>query len=267
MRRTRKLFMVSVGCAGIVMTLLLTAVLTTHLLANRDMVKTFIVAKTAQATGGILVYDRLDIGFLPMPHLKARNIHLRRADTFAVDAQELSIYPRILPMLRGRIKVRRLALVSPGIDIKMKPNPLKTKGLPTGKGGRSLKDNLSAAIGGLFGVLGAIDPGTDLRVEDGVVNLAFTDAPDLRIGGINGFAENNDGGLSLDLSCRSDLTGKIDVRASADMAAMKVSGQATLTGMNVRPLLFYASIPGGITARRYPGIDQHHLHRRRSRYR
>jgi hypothetical protein len=248
MRRTRKLFMVSVGCAGIVMTLLLTAVLTTHLLANRDMVKTFIVAKTAQATGGILVYDRLDIGFLPMPHLKARNIHLRRADTFAVDAQELSIYPRILPMLRGRIKVRRLALVSPGIDIKMKPNPLKTKGLPTGKGGRSLKDNLSAAIGGLFGVLGAIDPGTDLRVEDGVVNLAFTDAPDLRIGGINGFAENNDGGLSLDLSCRSDLTGKIDVRASADMAAMKVSGQATLTGMNVRPLLFYASIPGGITA-------------------
>jgi hypothetical protein len=70
MRRTRKLFMVSVGCAGIVMTLLLTAVLTTHLLANRDMVKTFIVAKTAQATGGILVYDRLDIGFLPVPHLK-----------------------------------------------------------------------------------------------------------------------------------------------------------------------------------------------------
>jgi uncharacterized protein involved in outer membrane biogenesis len=133
MRRTRKLFMVSVGCAGIVMTLLLTAVLTTHLLANRDMVKTVIVAKTAQATGGILVYDRLDIGFLPVPHLKARNIHLRRADTFAVDAQELSIYPRILPMLRGRIKVRRLALVSPGIAIKMKPNLLKTKGLPTVK--------------------------------------------------------------------------------------------------------------------------------------
>ena len=70
MRRTRKLFMVSLACAGIVMALLLTAVLTTHLLANRDMVKSFIVAKTAQATGGTLIYDRLDISFLPMPHLK-----------------------------------------------------------------------------------------------------------------------------------------------------------------------------------------------------
>ena len=55
MRRTRKLLMVSLACTGIVMALLLTAVLTTHLLANRDMVKSFIVAKTAQATGGTLV--------------------------------------------------------------------------------------------------------------------------------------------------------------------------------------------------------------------
>jgi hypothetical protein len=132
MRRTRKLFMVSVGCAGIVMTLLLTAVLTTHLLANRDMVKTVIVAKTAQATGGILVYDRLDIGFLPVPHLKARNIHLRRADTFAVDAQELSIYPRILPMLRGPDQSPPPCVGFPGIAIKMKPNPIENKGFANG---------------------------------------------------------------------------------------------------------------------------------------
>jgi hypothetical protein len=78
--------MVSLACVGAVMALLLTAVLTTHLMANRDMVKSFIVDKTAQATGGTLVYDRLDISFFPLPHLKAR--------TFNCVGKMLSISPR-----------------------------------------------------------------------------------------------------------------------------------------------------------------------------
>ena len=113
MRRTKKLLLVSVGCTGIVMALLLTAVLATHLLANRDRVKSFIVAKTAQATGGTLDYGNLEVSFLPLPHLEAHDIHLSRPDTFAVSAQRLSVYPGLLPILRGQLSIRRLALLSP----------------------------------------------------------------------------------------------------------------------------------------------------------
>ena len=246
MHRTRKLFMVSIGCAGILMALLLTVALIAHLLANREMVKSFIVAKTDQATGDTLDYDRLEIGFLPLPHLKARDIRLHRPEAFEVYAQELSAYPRILPLLKGRVSIRRLSLVAPDINVRIGSIPLETPGSPTDKEGRSFKEGLRTTIGGLFGALGTIDPGTDLRIEDGVVTLAFTDAPALRMTGINAVVKNDSGDLSLNLHCRSDLSATVDLNARADIAAGQASGKATLTGINVRPLFAYAALPGGI---------------------
>ena len=247
MHRTRKLFMVSLACVGILMVLLLTAVLTTHLLANRDMVKSFIISKTAQATGGRLVYDRLDISFVPLPHLKARDIHLDRSDAFEVTAQELSVYPRILPLLKGQVSIRRLALVTPEVKVLMGSEPMKTPDSPKEKRRVSLEDGVRTVVGGLFGALAAVDPGTDLRIEDGTVTLAFTDAPDLLISRIHAAVGNNDGDLSLSLQCRSDLTGTLNASANADIAAMQARGQISLADINLRPLLFHAALPGGIT--------------------
>ncbi len=247
MRRTRKLFMVSLICAGIVMALLLTAVLATHLLANRDMVKSFIISKTAQATGGTLLYDRLDISFLPLPHLKARGIHLQKKDTFDITAQELSVYPRLLPILKGQVSIRRLALVDPDVTVLMGSGSMKTSDSPKGRGGVSLEDGVKTVIGGLFGALAAINPGTDLQIDEGTLTLAYTGAPDFRITGIDAAVVNEDGDLSLNLHCRSDITGRLDLSAIADIQTMQASGKITLTDINLRPLLFHESLPGGIT--------------------
>jgi hypothetical protein len=59
--------------------------------------------------------------------------------------------------------------------------------------------------------------------------------------------DNDNGDLSLNLQCRSDLTGNLNASAKADIEAMQASGQISFTDINVRPLLFYASLPGGIT--------------------
>ncbi len=247
MRRTRKLLMVSLACAGLVMALLLAAVLSTHLLANRDMVKSFIISKTAQATGGVLAYDRLHISFLPLPHLKAREIHLSRQDAFAVTAQELSVYPRLLPLLKGQVSIRRLALIAPDVKFLLASDPMKMPEPPKEKQGPSLEDSIRTAVGSLFGALATIDPGTDLRIEDGTVTLAFTDAPDLQISGVDASVRNGDGELSLSLQCRSGLTGTLKASANADIAAMQARGQISFTDIDVRPLLFHAALPGGIT--------------------
>jgi hypothetical protein len=249
MHRTRKLLMVSSACVGIVILLLLTALLTVRLLANRDMVKSFVAAKAAQATGGTLDYNHLEIKFFPLPHLSVRAVHLRRPDAFDVTAQELSVYPRIRPLLRGRVRIRRLALAAPDINIPMGSNPLKAPDSPADKRGRSFKDDLGKVIRNLFGALGAIDPKMDLEVADGVVTLAFVDAPDLRIGDIDISVGNDDGELTMKLKCRSDLTGKLDASARADIDAMQADGQVNLTDMQVGPFLRHATLPGGITAK------------------
>jgi hypothetical protein len=67
----------------------------------------------------------------------------------------------------------------------MGSDPMKTRIRLKEKGGGSLEDGVKTVIGGLFGALAAIDPGTDLQIKEGTVTLAFTDAPDLRISGID----------------------------------------------------------------------------------
>ncbi|MFO7715929.1 AsmA-like C-terminal domain-containing protein [Desulfosarcina sp.] len=246
MHRIRKLFIVSLACTGIVMVLLLAAVLTAHMLANREMVKSIIIAKTAQATGGTLAYDRLDISFLPLPHLKVRYPHLRRSDAFDATAQELSIYPRILSLLKGQISIHRLALVSPDVKVFMGLDPKHAPNAKVEKEGRFLEARVRTTIGSIFSALPAIDPGSDLQIEGGTVTLAFTDAPDFRIIGIQAAVGNNDGDLSLNLQCRSDLTGRLDLRADADIQSLQASGKISLTDLNIRPLLIHAALPGGI---------------------
>ena len=114
------------------------------------MVKSFIVAKTAQATGGALAYNRLDVSFFPLPHLKARNIHLHRQDVFDVTAQELSVYPKILPLLKGRVSIQRLALITPDVKFRIDSDPMKKPDMPMEREDRSLGDRIRTAIGGLF---------------------------------------------------------------------------------------------------------------------
>ena len=246
MRRAQKFFIISVAALGTVGILLLVVVMTASLMANLEVVRSFIVAKTTQATGGALDYDRLEIGFIPLPHLKAINVQLHRPKVFEVNAHELSVYPRVLPILKGQLSVRQLTLLSPDIKIVAGSRPISTAPSPKTKAWHSLEERIRTTIVGLFSALASIEPGTDLQVEEGTFTLAFSDSPKIKISRINASAENREGDLSFNLSCQSNLADKLHVSANADLRAKQARGQIMLTGLDVRPLLASASLPGGI---------------------
>jgi uncharacterized protein involved in outer membrane biogenesis len=117
MRKRHKILLAGVACAGLTLFLVVAAVLSAHLLANRQIVKAFLVRQAAKSAGARLDYDRLDLNFYPLPHLKASNLKLHRNRDLSIKAQSLSIYPRLLPLIKGKIRIRRLYLAVP--DIKM----------------------------------------------------------------------------------------------------------------------------------------------------
>ncbi|BBO78941.1 hypothetical protein DSCW_63580 [Desulfosarcina widdelii] len=249
MRIRQKLLVVSTVCAGIVIGLLLTSVLATRLMANREVVRSLIVTKTAQATGGgKLSYDHLAVSFFPLPHLRAEVIDLHRPDLFKITASKLSVYPGILSLLQGRVTVRRVVLEAP--DIQLAPQPESPTGNlpdPAAPAGKTFTGSaIRTAIGGLFGALSAVDKGTEVQIQRGMLTLAFAEAPDLRFTDIHLFGENDGTALRLNLGCRSTLTGNLDMDFHADVKAGKAGGDIRAAELNLRPLLHYASLPGGI---------------------
>jgi len=249
MRIRQKLFVVSTVCAGIVIALLLTSVVATRLMANREVVRALIVKKTAQATGGgKLSYDRLTVSFFPLPHLRAEAIDLHRPDIFKITASTLSVYPGILPLLQGRVTVRQVVLEAPDIQLAFHPeSPTAILPDPAAPAGKTFTGKaVRAAIGGLFGAISAVDKGTEVQIQRGTLTLVFAKAPDIRFTDIHLSGKNDGAALRMDLNCRSTLTGNLDMDFNADIKSGKAGGDIRAADLNLRPLLHYASLPGGI---------------------
>jgi hypothetical protein len=248
MRRSKKLFLISLGCAGVAIVLFLAAILIFHLLANRGMVREFIVEKADQATGGNLSYYRLDLSLLPIPHLTVRNFRLTKKESFEVQARMLSVYPRMRSMLMGRLSIYRLILDAPDIQLRMPPLHTTEGSAPeTDHGSPPLSATIKKTIGAGWGALAAIDPETLVQVENGALMLDFPDAPDVQISAIRAVARNRDGKLLFKLKCSSRLTGETRITATAGIADQRVDGSIALADFDPRPLLAYFSLPGGIT--------------------
>lgn len=230
MQRTRKRLLLGIVCACvcIVLGLLLTVVLAPRLLANRDLVKSYIVKKTAQTTGGQLDYDRIEIDFFPLPHLAVQNVDLALPGTFSVRAHELSVYPRLMALLRGRLSIHRLRLSTPDIRVNI-PKTAEPAAAEAKDAKCVILPAIENQIGSVFKVLPAIDPGTQVEIHQGRLTLDFTDNPDIQIHAINAIVENSDHELSFDFSCASDLIKKVTLQATADVAHSKAKGNITLT--------------------------------------
>ena len=248
MQRQGKILIVGTIVLGAVIGLLLAAVAATQLLANREMVRSLLAAKTAQAIGGSLDYDRLTINLLPLPHVEAEGIDLQRPDAFAIRAAELSIYPRLLPLMAGRLRIRRMVVEAPDVRLAGMPAALSEPESPPPQAGAEKRfgEDIQAIVGGLFGFLAAIEPNTDLLIQEGTVTLALADAPDLWATDVQLYGENDNGRHFLSLECRTAVAGRLEIGLHADSGASTARGTITADDLNLRPILHYASLPGGL---------------------
>jgi hypothetical protein len=249
MQRRQQLLVLSLVGAAVLTGLLLAGILSVQLLANRAFVKTFLVGKTAQKTGLTLDYDRLEMALLPLPHLQAKDIQLLRAGTSSLTAGELAVYPRLLPLLRGHVRIRQLELISADVTIDLDTRTKATSKQLEKEATRSLQHRIRAAVEGGFGALAVIDQQTKLRLDGGSITLTSANQPDIRLRDIDAFMTNDAGSLSLNLHCRSERLGNMDLSGKADLEAKQAWAQLSLTGTNLRPLLDLAELPGGITTR------------------
>jgi hypothetical protein len=247
MRKRHKILLAGVACAGLTLFLVVAAVLSAHLLANRQIVKAFLVRQAAKSAGARLDYDRLDLNFYPLPHLKASNLKLHRNRDLSIKAQSLSIYPRLLPLIKGKIRIRRLYLAVP--DIKMHRIDAPSDPPPQHVAARDamIADQLRALMAGIFAFAAAVDSDTQWEISQGMLTLSTTGKPDFRINGVDAHGAKVNDILSINLDCRFDVAGELTFQVSVDPGIHQADGEITISDLNVRRLLQSAALPGDIT--------------------
>ena len=206
------------------------------LLINLDSVHEKIEARFDRETGGKGTFQKLDLHFLPRPHAVIREGKLSFPRRNALFFEALTVYPKLLPLLKGEFHPTRIQLSSPRADID----------LTSTKNDKQTQTLYSDTVGqweippGLRTWINKTD-GLKIQIENGLLNLSargpiFKDQASFQFSHINILTEQSHGNLTLQLTCASNFFEHMNLKGQIETASFKTKGDLTLSGFKTGEL-------------------------------
>ena len=224
---------------GVLLVLLAAILILLPRLIGRDRVRAMIAGEASTAVGGTVEIRGLDLSYWPSPHLTIREAKLDVPGTAAGSIRTLSVYPRILPLLWGKVRISDLRLEAPEFTVTI-PDRGKTA---FAEQLRSFLDSMARNA-----------PDLKLVLANGRVDLSGGGLPPLSFREIAGSAVLPPDGPNLDLSCSGTLWDRGEVKGRFDTESLAGAGRIVLKGFRPDLLSGYL-FPGSGTGISDSDID------------
>jgi hypothetical protein len=215
MPERKRVFLRLAGGTGVFLVLLAAVLILLPRLVDRDRVRARVAAEASTAVGGTVEIRGLDLSYWPYPHLAVRGVTLDIPGAAAGTIRTLTIYPRILPLLLGKVRVSELLVGTPAFTVTIPEREETDFTLKL----RSLLDSMARSA-------------PDLRIvlTDGRLNVSGGGLPSLSFREIEGSAVLPPAGPDLDLSCAGTLWDRGSVKGHFDAERLSGAVQVILKG-------------------------------------
>jgi hypothetical protein len=231
MKRLKKLTVWISGTIAVLILLAGALVLLGPWIINSDAAKREIVNHLSRKAGVQVQIEQTDFSFFPRPRVVIYRGGLSIAGRVSADIQSVTVYPRIWPLLVGRIELVSLSAQSPRVTIELPA--LETRGrtptLPWTD--EEFHHNLVAL---LAPVVSEKNP-FSLQVQNGNVALVSGGKTILEVDHIQLLLEPSSKALVVELTGQSDFCKNMSLKARLDAVARKAEGRIDLKGL--RPAL------------------------------
>ena len=217
--------------------LIVVVVVFTPRLINLEMVKTNIKEKISNDIGGRITYRNLKLSFFPRPHVVIHRSEISIPDSFTINIQWMRIYPKILPLFRGRLEFAVVRLDY--ADYSMK--------LPRIKEATAKQSEKSASFAKMLGALTSRVrdlpklklPDVNLRIKNGRVNLVDPFGRKFKLREVQAAYIHNKNKLDFNIKCKSNLWEQIDFNGSLDPHSFEGLGHIQLSRFRPQTLIAY----------------------------
>ena len=119
MNRQRKIFfLLSIMAAGLVLCISLIALISSRLL-EKEAVKEKILSGISQKLGGKVSFRKVNVDILPRPCVVVHQAQITLAEDTKGTVESLRIYPEILPLFSGKIRIARISVQSPDFSLSL----------------------------------------------------------------------------------------------------------------------------------------------------
>ena len=188
-----------------------------------DFVKREIVAHLSKKAGGQVKFAAVDFSFFPRPHAVIRKASLLVAGKVSAEIESLIIYPKIWPLLSGKLQIAVLKAESPDINIKLPQSKEDVKETPDSFNQKDFREKLTLALSPII----SETKGLSLHVENGKVNLVKGEVPPLLFNDIHILIDMSKQ-LKIDLACKSNLWKGLSLKSQLDLTTFKGDGRIDL---------------------------------------
>jgi hypothetical protein len=232
MSRQKKISLWAMAVIGSLLVLLFIFLLLLPRLVNLEPINEKIVAAISQKVGGQLEFQRIDLSFFPRPRVMIHQGSVSIPGKVAGTLESLTIYPKILPLLRGRVRMGMVHIEAPDLKMDLPEEPEGKKEEPKAFSFATIEEN----VGPVLGLMALKAPGLIVVVERGRLNLSEENKPVFWFRDIHGRISLPPDRLEIDLSCNSNLWESMSLEAWVDPESFKGNGRIEVTHFQLQRL-------------------------------
>ncbi len=207
---------------AIVLAAVLAVLLLGPTLVDRPAVQAEIQQRLSKALQGQVTWEALDVALFPAPHGELRKLRVEIPDKLGATADQVDVYLRLWPLLRGRAEISSLSLKKPGIRIQA----------GAGKGNDEPIDALAAyrqAMEPIAQALREFAPDTALKLEGAGVEIGTAFA----LRELRADVRTDEKGVELQLETASNLWRRLSAQARVEYSDLSARADVALEALAI----------------------------------
>jgi hypothetical protein len=222
--KPRKLVVGIIICFVAVSILLVAAILIAPKVVNTKTVRDKLRTEIKKISGVEVDFKHLGLDFFPHPRVIIDQVTLSKLPDLRGKAVSVSVQPKILPLFLAKIQIAGLFLDSGEIDYRLAKKPATEKIRPQPLSISDLDKKIQSVMSphAEFNI-----SGLDVQIKNSKANLFAGDRKILELTQVNSELAVPATGLSISLSCKSNLWQSISMNGSLKLSANPASTQNT----------------------------------------
>ena len=228
MKKRKKILVLISGGILVLLLLMAALILIAPKVIESDFVKREIVAYLSKKADARLEFARVDVSFFPRLHAEIRKASLLVAGKVSAEIESLKVYPKIWPLLSGKLQIAVLKAQSPEININLPQSKDHVKETHDPSDQKDLREKLRLALVPIISEI----KGLSLLVENGKVNLVKGKMPPLWFNDIH-IQMDMSKQLKIDMACKSNLWKELSLKGRLDLTTLKGDGSVDL--ISIKP--------------------------------
>jgi uncharacterized protein involved in outer membrane biogenesis len=224
MQRRKRILLWIAAASGAFLILALALQILIPRLIDLEPVRDKIQNTLSKAIDGKVTFERLDITILPRPSVNARLLLISKPGVIEGTIGTLSIYPRILPLFTGKLRLAQIEADEPDITVRIPEKPAK-------KRTEQKPDTFAAfreAIAAAGKDLASRAPSLVLLIESGKVTVSYGRNPPITAEQLEARLVLPPQGLSIDVECSTSFWKNLSINAKLDMQTLAGGGSLSV---------------------------------------